>query len=74
MGYPRPKYFFFWSTKSFASKNQAAADFFFLWSKLHLGKLPRLEANAGIVLKHRKCFCSRNIENAFAVERCDTED
>jgi hypothetical protein len=39
MGCPRPKYFFFWSTKSFASKNQIAPDFFFLWSQLHLGKL-----------------------------------
>jgi hypothetical protein len=28
-----------WSTKSFASKNQTALDFFFLWSQLHLGKL-----------------------------------
>jgi hypothetical protein len=22
------------------------------------------------VLKHRKCFCSKNIENVFATERC----
>jgi hypothetical protein len=25
------------------------------------------------VLKHRKCFCSRNIENAFAAERRVTD-
>jgi hypothetical protein len=30
---------FFWSIKSFVSKNPTAPDLFFLWSQLHLGKL-----------------------------------
>jgi hypothetical protein len=38
-----------------------------------MGKLPRLEAGSAIVLKHRKCFCSRNIKNAYAVERHVTD-
>jgi hypothetical protein len=41
--------------------------------KLHLGKLSRLEAGSAIVLKHKKCFCSRNIENAYATERRVTD-
>jgi hypothetical protein len=38
-----------------------------------MGKLPRLEASSAIVLKHRKCFCSRNIENAYAAEHRVTD-
>jgi hypothetical protein len=42
---------FFWSTKSFASKNQTAPDFFFLWSQLHLGKLHRERAVTGKIFQ-----------------------
>jgi hypothetical protein len=50
LGCPRPN-FFFWSTKSFASKNQTAPDFFFLWSQLHLGKLHRERAVIGRIFQ-----------------------
>jgi len=51
LGCLRPKFFFFWSTKSFASKNQIAPDFFFLWSQLHMGKLHRERAVIGKIFQ-----------------------
>jgi hypothetical protein len=51
LGCPRPKYFFFWSTKYFASKNQTALDFFFIWNQLHLGKLHRERAMTGRIFQ-----------------------
>jgi len=51
MGCPRPKYIFSGLPISFASKNQTAPDFFFLWSQLHLGKLHRERAVTGRIFQ-----------------------
>ncbi len=62
LGCLRPKglNIFFWSTKSFASKNQTAPDFFFLWSQFwtnnyhlhhHHPKRSFVRSEAGSALK-----------------------
>jgi hypothetical protein len=48
LGYPRPKYFFFWSTKSFASKNQIAPDFLFSLESVTFGKVTYGETPQGM--------------------------